>query len=211
MQRRLIRSLLLTVALLGCGQLSAGMLDGAAGLAEADQQLLALASSEQVMTDAAQSPLQGRDLAFVTSRTLKLDLATDGDNRLGQAFAISSSGSSSAAYFWLLLPLVGGVLIMANYRSQQGAFAAGPNTVFSSYSERTDWNSDLTPACLKALGLSLPCSEADVKQAYRSLAKTSHPDRGGDAQQFLALHSNFEKALKLIAPLANVSTRRRAA
>ena len=54
------------------------------------------------------------------------------------------------------------------------------------------------PGCLKALDLSLPCSEAEVLAAYRDMAKTLHPDRGGNLQKFLQLQRNFEQALRLV-------------
>lgn len=53
------------------------------------------------------------------------------------------------------------------------------------------------PACLQALDLQLPCSEEEVLAAYRELAKTMHPDRGGDLQQFLLLQKHFEQALRI--------------
>lgn len=54
------------------------------------------------------------------------------------------------------------------------------------------------PACLRALDLKIPCSEADVLAAYRERAKTLHPDRGGDLQQFLRLQQHFEQALAVV-------------
>ncbi len=53
------------------------------------------------------------------------------------------------------------------------------------------------PACLQALNLALPCTEEEVLAAYREQAKTLHPDRGGDLQQFLLLQKHFEQALRL--------------
>jgi hypothetical protein len=54
------------------------------------------------------------------------------------------------------------------------------------------------PACLRALDLKIPCSEADVLAAYRERAKSLHPDLGGDLQQFLRLQQHFEEALALV-------------
>ena len=48
---------------------------------------------------------------------------------------------------------------------------------------------------LEALGLSLPVTKDDVKQAYRTRAMESHPDKGGDSAQFRALQEAFEEAL----------------
>lgn len=55
------------------------------------------------------------------------------------------------------------------------------------------------PACLAAFGLTLPCSEADLLEAYRQLVKTRHPDLGGDRQAFLQLQKHFEEARSLLA------------
>jgi hypothetical protein len=53
------------------------------------------------------------------------------------------------------------------------------------------------PACLQALNLTLPCTEAEVLAAYREQAKTMHPDRGGDLQKFLLLQKHFEQAMRI--------------
>ena len=55
-----------------------------------------------------------------------------------------------------------------------------------------------TPYCLRALGVSLPCTEHDVKSAYRQLAEVMHPDRGGDKDKFLTLQRHFEQALEFV-------------
>ncbi len=54
-----------------------------------------------------------------------------------------------------------------------------------------------TPSCLVRLGLSYPSSIAQVKAAYRHLAKRLHPDYGGDKEEFLALQAAYEQALRL--------------
>ena len=56
-----------------------------------------------------------------------------------------------------------------------------------------------TPACLVTLGLTYPCQVEDVKRAYRRLAKTHHPDHGGDAAQFRVVQAAYEAALTLSA------------
>lgn len=47
---------------------------------------------------------------------------------------------------------------------------------------------------LAVLGLTQPVSVEDVKQAYLDKAKTAHPDRGGDMQQFIRLQKAYEQA-----------------
>jgi hypothetical protein len=49
---------------------------------------------------------------------------------------------------------------------------------------------------LGVLGLGLPVTVDDVKQAYLEKAKAAHPDRGGDTQQFIRLQEAFEKAIE---------------
>lgn len=49
---------------------------------------------------------------------------------------------------------------------------------------------------LERLGLSLPVTPEDVRQAYREKAKQTHPDRGGESAQFKALQAAFDEALQ---------------
>jgi Leucine Rich repeat len=57
-------------------------------------------------------------------------------------------------------------------------------------------SSDGRPDFLVKLGLLLPCSPEDVKQAYLAKAKLAHPDAGGNAQQFIELQTAYERALE---------------
>jgi hypothetical protein len=59
------------------------------------------------------------------------------------------------------------------------------------------YRAQTTPACLRQLGLQLPCTEADVRQAYRQQARALHPDAGGDPRAFVALRAAYEEALRL--------------
>ncbi len=52
------------------------------------------------------------------------------------------------------------------------------------------------PTFLIRLGVMLPCSEQDVKEAYLAKAKHAHPDVGGDHEQFLELQTDYERALE---------------
>jgi hypothetical protein len=51
--------------------------------------------------------------------------------------------------------------------------------------------------CLTKLDLTYPCTAADVRAAYRRLAKAAHPDQGGGHEEFLALRVAYEQALRL--------------
>lgn len=53
------------------------------------------------------------------------------------------------------------------------------------------------PDFLKRLGLSLPVTPEDVKQAYLAKARATHPDKtGGDADEFKAVQAAFDEALE---------------
>jgi len=57
-----------------------------------------------------------------------------------------------------------------------------------------------SPNCLRLLGLRLPCTEADVRRAFRQQALDAHPDRlGGTHGAFVALQQAYEDALCLLA------------
>lgn len=49
---------------------------------------------------------------------------------------------------------------------------------------------------LKRLGLSLPVTVADVKQAYFQKARETHPDRHGQASDFIEVQKAFDEALE---------------
>jgi hypothetical protein len=51
--------------------------------------------------------------------------------------------------------------------------------------------------CFIRLGLSFPCTVAEVKAAYRRLVKQVHPDQGGNHDEFLKLQAAYEQALRL--------------
>ncbi len=61
-----------------------------------------------------------------------------------------------------------------------------------------EWARRDTPRCVAALGLRMPCSEEQMKAAYRAKVKLLHPDHGGDKRRFLWLQSQFEQALELL-------------
>lgn len=61
-----------------------------------------------------------------------------------------------------------------------------------------NWARYHTPGCLIALGLKLPCTEDDVKIAYRALAQIHHPDRGGDREKFTMLQRHFDNSIAFL-------------
>jgi hypothetical protein len=102
------------------------------------------------------------------------------------------------------IPLAGYVLlavdVRAHYRRLRGALVLVSNYVV----QMPAWvggearRRQQTPPCLAAFGLDLPCSEAQLLDAYRQLVKTRHPDLGGDRNEFLKLQQNFEQARTLV-------------
>jgi hypothetical protein len=72
-----------------------------------------------------------------------------------------------------------------------------PMFFITPFHERTTQPGGRVPSCLERLGLPYPCTMAQVKAAYRRLAKNAHPDRGGNNEDFLALQAAYEQALTL--------------
>jgi curved DNA-binding protein CbpA len=53
-------------------------------------------------------------------------------------------------------------------------------------------------AALEVLGLRWPCSAAEVKVAYRRLARATHPDVGGSAERFRQVNEAYERIAGLV-------------
>ena len=68
------------------------------------------------------------------------------------------------------------------------------------------WVRRHTPGCFRALGVEATCTEEEVKRAYRRLAESMHPDRGGDRQQFHVLQRQFEEALDYVRETETMRT-----
>ena len=54
--------------------------------------------------------------------------------------------------------------------------------------------------CLIKLGFGASATEEEVKAAFRRLAKKTHPDSGGDPEEFKALMGWYEPALEIVGP-----------
>ncbi len=98
----------------------------------------------------------------------------------------------------VLLPLVGYWLTALDIRRWMRALKGVLVRVAQPPYAVPEWVDQETPPCLRALGLSLPCSEDDVKQAYRRRAELLHPDRGGDIRRFLLLQQQLEQSLHFV-------------
>ncbi len=94
----------------------------------------------------------------------------------------------------ILLPLAGYWLTVLDIRAYMQALRGVLVRITSPVSSLPQWLDKGTPPCLRALGLEWPCTEEDVKTAYRRLAKELHPDHGGDIKRFLLLHEQLEQA-----------------
>ncbi len=94
----------------------------------------------------------------------------------------------------IFLPLIGYWLTVLDIRAYLRALRGMLVRITARTAETPSWLRDETPPCLRAMGLNMPCTEEDVKQAYRRLAKELHPDRGGDIRRFLILQEHLEQA-----------------
>ena len=63
--------------------------------------------------------------------------------------------------------------------------------------ERVKRPGGLLPNCLEVLELSWPCTVKDVKDAYRRIVRSTHPDGGGSHDKFLELQAAYEQALRI--------------
>lgn len=112
-----------------------------------------------------------------------------------------SIDSSTMAVFMLIavgLPLLGYTFAVLDFRAYLRSLRRALITVSHYMPEMPEWARFETPPSLKALGLKAPCTEEDVKHAYRRLAQELHPDRGGDTRRFRILGEHMEKALRYI-------------
>jgi hypothetical protein len=64
-------------------------------------------------------------------------------------------------------------------------------------------DADGRPDFMAVLGVAPPYAEEDVKQAYFARAKELHPDHGGNAADFDALHKAFQQAQQYLEFRAN--------
>jgi len=54
---------------------------------------------------------------------------------------------------------------------------------------------DYVPSFYEALGLTSPCPASQVKQAWRKLVRSVHPDSGGSSEEFNRLSNAYAKAM----------------
>ena len=54
------------------------------------------------------------------------------------------------------------------------------------------------PECFVVLDVPADATEAEIAAAYRKLASKTHPDVGGDAEDFKRVHRAFEEAMAIV-------------
>ncbi len=106
----------------------------------------------------------------------------------------------------VLVPAAGYVFMVLDFRAYLRSLKRGLIVATQVFRGIPGWAQPQTPRAIAALGLRLPCTEADLKQAYRQRVKQMHPDHGGDQQRFLRLQADFEEALAYLARHAQASS-----
>ena len=105
------------------------------------------------------------------------------------------------------LPVLGYYFMVIDFRAWLRALRCALVRVVHYLPNRQPiWVYQNTPLCLRALGLTTPCTQEEVKRAYRRLAERLHPDRGGDKRRFLLIHRHFEKAIRYVGSHRPLST-----
>ena len=94
--------------------------------------------------------------------------------------------------------VIGYALMVIDIRAYLRALRGALVKVAYHFQNVPTWARYETPHCLRALGLMLPCTEQEVREAYRSFAEKLHPDRGGDRKQFMQLQRDFEASMRFL-------------
>jgi hypothetical protein len=114
-------------------------------------------------------------------------------------------GSIIALYVGIFigLPALGYFFMVLDYRAYLRSLRRALVVIHQAMPGIPQWARRDTPACLIALGLSLPASREQILSAYRQRVKLLHPDRGGDREKFLRLQRHFEAAMEFVDETAN--------
>ena len=98
----------------------------------------------------------------------------------------------------VLVPAAGYVFMVLDIRAYLRSLKRGLVLASRVFTGIPSWARQDTPRAVAALGLKMPCTEEDLKSAYRQKVKQLHPDHGGDQRRFLLLQSQFEEALDIV-------------
>ena len=107
----------------------------------------------------------------------------------------------------LAIVVLGYVFMVLDFRAYLRSLRRALVRVVQYLPDFPAWARGETPRCLAVLGLRMPCTDEDLKRAYRQKVKMLHPDRGGDRRRFLRLQSQFEEALRWLADNQGVGRR----
>ena len=113
----------------------------------------------------------------------------------------SVDAAALLGFFGLVFGMIGFgyALMVVDFRAYLRSLRRALVVVSHRFRDIPEWARMHTPACIAVFGLRLPCTDEDVKQAYRQKVKELHPDRGGDARKFHLLHKQFEEAMRFLA------------
>jgi hypothetical protein len=106
----------------------------------------------------------------------------------------------------ILVPLSGYVFMVMDFRAYLRSLKRGLILAATAFSGVPSWARQHTPRCVAALGLRMPCTEEELKTAYRQRVKQLHPDHGGDQRRFMLLQSQFEEALRIVTEAERASS-----
>lgn len=98
----------------------------------------------------------------------------------------------------IVVPVMGYVFMVKDVRAYWRSLRRGLALVRQSFTGIPAWAHQETPRAVAALGLRMPCTEEDLKSAYRQRVKLLHPDHGGDQRRFMLLQQQFEEALAIV-------------
>jgi len=99
------------------------------------------------------------------------------------------------------LPALGYVFLVLDIRAYLRSLRRALVKVVNYFPHLPAWARLETPRCIAVFDLPWPCTEEQLRRAYRKKVKLSHPDRGGDPRRFLVLQEHFEQALVLVDQL----------
>jgi hypothetical protein len=112
--------------------------------------------------------------------------------------AIDATAVAAFVALAVSLPVLGYVLVAIDFRRYLRSLRRAISCIVYRDTGTPAWVQERVPRCVAALGLEWPCSEDQLKDAYRQKVKSLHPDRGGDPRRFQLVQAYFEEALRLV-------------
>ena len=112
--------------------------------------------------------------------------------------AIDLAATATFLALVVLVPAAGYVFMVLDFRAYLRSLERGLILAASAFRGIPAWARRHTPPSIASLGLFLPCTEEEVKRAYRQRVMRLHPDHGGDQRRFLSLQAQFEEAMAIV-------------